>query len=139
MPKHSPKKSGITPANTAKVPSLPHLSAEARSTQGKNLRNKAPRSAHAQWHALKNRLDPVEILSASNVGRIESLVPIRFRRMAQSPFAFYRGAAAIMASDLAQTPASGLYVQACGDAHLMNFGGFATPERNIVFDINDLD
>ena len=139
MPKHSPKKSDITPANTSKLPSLPHLSAEARATQGKSLRNKVPRSAHAQWHALKNRPDPVEILSASNVGRIEHLVPIRFGRMVQSPFAFYRGAAAIMASDLAQTPASGLYVQACGDAHLMNFGGFATPERNIIFDINDLD
>jgi hypothetical protein len=106
MRKSSPKKSGITSANTPKVPSLPHLSAEARATQGKSLRNKAPRSAHAQWHALKNRPDPVEILSASNVGRIESLVPIRFGRMAQSPFAFYRGAAAIMASDLAQTPDS---------------------------------
>ena len=77
--------------------------------------------------------------SESNEGRIPELIPIRFSRMAQSPFAFYRGAAAVMAADLASTPTSGLRVQACGDAHLMNFGGFATPERNIFFDINDFD
>lgn len=124
---------------TPETPSLPYLSAEKRARQGKNLRDKAPRSAHAQWHAPKNRPDPVKTLSASNAGRIEHLIPIRFGRMSQSPFAFYKGAAAIMASDLAQTPTSGIYVQACGDAHLMNFGGFATPERNIIFDINDLD
>jgi uncharacterized protein (DUF2252 family) len=134
-----PALGSVPPVETLEAPSLPYLSAEARATQGKSLRNKTPRSAHAQWHASKNRPDPVETLSASNAGRIEHLVPIRFGRMAQSPFAFYRGAAAIMASDLANTPTSGLYVQACGDAHLMNFGGFATPERNIVFDINDLD
>lgn len=139
MPKNSSQKPDIKPAKHSKTPSLPYLSAEARAIQGKNLRNKAPRRAQAQWHAPKNRRDPVEILSASNAGRIEHLVPIRFGRMSQSPFAFYRGAAAIMASDLAKTPTSSLYVQACGDAHLMNFGGFATPERNIVFDINDLD
>jgi hypothetical protein len=78
MPKNASKESDITSANTSKLPSLPHLSAEARAAQGKSLRNKAPRSAHAQWHALKNRPDPVEILSASNVGLIEHLVPIRF-------------------------------------------------------------
>ena len=142
MPKNSSQESDIKPAPSVKAsetPSLPYLTAEARASQGKSLRNKAPRSAHAQWYAPENRQDPVEILSASNAGRIEHLVPIRFGRMAQSPFAFYRGAAAIMAADLAQSPTSGLYVQACGDAHLMNFGGFATPERNVVFDINDLD
>ena len=139
MAKNSPQKSVLKSTQAPKTPSLPHLSAEERATEGKSLRNKAPRSAHAEWHAPKNRPDPVEILSASNAGRIEHLVPVRFGRMSQSPFAFYRGAAAIMASDLAKTPATGLYVQACGDAHLMNFGGFATPERNIVFDINDLD
>ena len=78
-------------------------------------------------------------MSESNEGRLPNLIPIRFGRMMQSPFAFYRGSAALMVSDLAATPRSGLTVQACGDAHLMNFGGFATPERNIVFDINDLD
>jgi uncharacterized protein (DUF2252 family) len=70
---------------------------------------------------------------------VPQLIPIRFGRMAQSPFAFFRGSAALMAADLASTPASGLRVQACGDAHLMNFGGFATPERNVIFDVNDLD
>lgn len=139
MPKSSSQKPAIKPVKTPETSAIPYLSAEERATQGKSLRNKAPRSAHAQWHAPKNRRDPVETLSASNAGRIEHLIPIRFGRMSQSPFAFYRGAAAIMASDLAQTPTSGIYVQACGDAHLMNFGGFATPERNIVFDINDLD
>lgn len=119
--------------------SLPQLSAEERALQGRNLRKKVPRRAHAGWLAPKNRRDPTDILFESNAGRIEHLIPIRFGRMSQSPFAFYRGAAAIMAHDLAQTPTSGITVQACGDAHLMNFGGFATPERNIVFDINDLD
>jgi uncharacterized protein (DUF2252 family) len=142
MAKNSSQNQALKPdpsIKTSATLSLPYLSAEERATQGKSLRNKAPRSAHAQWQASKNRPDPVETLCASNAGRIEHLIPIRFGRMAQSPFAFYRGAAAIMASDLAQTPTSGLNVQACGDAHLMNFGGFATPERNIVFDINDLD
>jgi uncharacterized protein (DUF2252 family) len=80
-----------------------------------------------------------EVLTASNEGRMPELVPIRFGRMLQSPFTFYRGSAAIMAADLASTPNSGLRVQACGDAHLLNFGGFATPERQVVFDVNDLD
>lgn len=139
MPKNSPQKPVLESVKSAASTSQFYQSAEERATQGKSLRNETPRSAHSQWHAPKNRPDPVDILSASNAGRIEHLIPIRFGRMSQSPFAFYRGAAAIMASDLAQTPTSGLYVQACGDAHLMNFGGFATPERNVVFDINDLD
>jgi uncharacterized protein (DUF2252 family) len=139
MAKHSPQKPVLKPAKAPETPAMAYRNAEERAAQGKSLRNKAPRSGHAGWHAPKHRPDPVETLSASNAGRIEHLVPIRFGRMSQSPFAFYRGAAAIMASDLAQTPTSGIYVQACGDAHLMNFGGFATPERNIVFDINDLD
>ena len=97
------------------------------------------RDAHAGWKTPKHRRDPVALLSESNAGRLADLIPIRFGRMGASPFAFYRGSAALMAADLATTPTSGLRVQACGDAHLMNFGGFATPERNIVFDINDLD
>ncbi|MGA8586884.1 MAG: DUF2252 domain-containing protein [Roseiarcus sp.] len=106
---------------------------------GKALRDATPRAAHGGWKSPKNRRDPIELLRESNQGRISALIPIRFGRMAQSPFAFYRGAAAVMAADLASTPGSGLRVQACGDAHLMNFGGFATPERNIFFDINDFD
>ena len=116
-----------------------YLTADERRAKGKALRRAAPRQDHAAWELPKGRRDPVELLSELNEGRLPELVPIRFGRMMQSPFAFYRGSAALMASDLASTPKSGLMVQACGDAHLMNFGGFATPERNIVFDINDLD
>jgi uncharacterized protein (DUF2252 family) len=97
------------------------------------------RAAHSEWQAAPERPDPIALLQASNKGRMPALVPVRFGRMAASPFAFYRGAAALMAADLATTPATGIRVQACGDAHLMNFGGFATPERNVIFDINDLD
>ena len=121
------------------VQNAPDLTVKERAIQGKALREHAPRSSQAGWQPPKNRQNPVDILCASNVGRIQALIPIRFGRMSQSPFAFYRGAAALMAADLAITPSSGLRVQACGDAHLMNFGGFGTPERNIVFDINDLD
>ena len=116
-----------------------HHSPAERRAHGKSLRNKVAREAHGGWKAPKDRRDPVEIVTASNEGRQEHLVPIRHGRMLQSPFAFYRGTAALMASDLARTPVSGLRVQACGDAHLMNFGGFATPERGIIFDVNDLD
>lgn len=117
----------------------PYLSADERAAQGKALRDAAPRTSHAGWMPYKGRRDPVELLSASNQGRVPALIPIRFGRMSASPFAFYRGSAALMAADLAHTPTSGIRVQACGDAHLMNFGGFATPERNVIFDINDLD
>ena len=115
------------------------LTIDERRALGRELREQAPRESHAEWKPAAGRADPVVLLEASNEGRITTLVPMRFGRMSTSPFAFYRGAAALMAADLATTPASGIRVQACGDAHLMNFGGFATPERNIVFDINDLD
>ena len=118
---------------------IPYLSAEERRAKGKALRDRVPRASQAGWKPPKGRRDPIEILMESNAGRLESLIPIRFGRMSASPFAFYRGSAALMAADLATTPASGIRVQACGDAHLMNFGAFATPERNVVFDINDLD
>lgn len=110
-----------------------------RRAQGKALRTNVPRTAHAGWKAPKNRRDPIDLLVAANEGRIAELIPVRFGRMMQSPFTFYRGAAMVMAADLAHTAQSGLHVQACGDAHLLNFGGFATPERKVVFDINDLD
>jgi uncharacterized protein (DUF2252 family) len=116
-----------------------HPSADQRRAKGRVLRDATPRVAHAEWRPAAGRPDPVALLQASNEGRIPALVPVRFGRMSASPFAFYRGAAALMAADLATTPNSGVHVQACGDAHLMNFGGFATPERNIIFDINDLD
>ena len=98
-----------------------------------------PRSRQAAWDAPADRPDPVALLEEQGKNRLAELLPIRYGRMLASPFAFYRGAAAIMASDLAHTPNSGLHVQLCGDAHLANFGGFASPERDLVFDINDFD
>ncbi|SEB18954.1 DUF2252 domain-containing protein [Variovorax sp. YR216] len=112
---------------------------EDRFAAGKTLREKCAREAHAGWKAPADRRDPVDLLVESSAGRLPQLIPIRYGRMTLSPFTFYRGAAAIMAADLARTPSSGIRVQACGDCHLMNFGGFATPERHIVFDINDFD
>lgn len=103
------------------------------------MREQVSRAAHREWKPRKDRRDPIDILHESNNGRLPDLVPIRFGRMMQSPFAFYRGSAAVMAADLATTPTSGIRVQACGDAHLSNFGGFATPERRVIFDINDFD
>jgi uncharacterized protein (DUF2252 family) len=112
---------------------------EERMAAGKALRAKVPRATHAKLAIPRKGRDVVAMLEASNRGRVPSLVPIRYGRMLHSPFAFLRGSASIMAFDLAKTPASGIRVQACGDAHLMNFGGFATPERNLVFDVNDFD
>jgi uncharacterized protein (DUF2252 family) len=117
----------------------PYQSVDERRAKGKALRDKVPRASQAGWKPQNGRRDPVEVVRESNAGRVENLIPIRFGRMSASPFAFYRGAAALMAADLATTPTSGIRVQACGDAHLMNFGGFATPERNVIFDINDFD
>jgi uncharacterized protein (DUF2252 family) len=116
-----------------------YRSASERRAEGRALRDDVPREAHGGWKPAKGRRQPVELLLETNQGRMPQLVPIRHGRMVQSPFAFYRGSAGLMAADLADTPRSGLRVQACGDAHLMNFGGFATPERNFIFDINDLD
>ncbi len=110
-----------------------------RIAAGKALRDVCPRTAHARWTARPRRDDPVAILIENSRGRLKNLLPIRYGRMMADPFAFYRGAAALMASDLSTTPSTGLTVQACGDAHLLNFGGFATPERHIVFDLNDFD
>lgn len=106
---------------------------------GKSLRDKCPRHDHAVWQAGDKRATPISLMKKSNKGRIPELVPIRHGRMLQSPFTFYRGAALNMAADLAGTPATGIRVQACGDCHLMNFGAYATPERRVIFDINDLD
>ena len=106
---------------------------------GKALRDECPRSSHADWTPSQHRRDAVELMESSNAGRIPDLIPIRHGRMLRSPFTFYRGAALNMAADLSETPATGIRVQACGDAHLMNFGAFATPERRLNFDINDLD
>src|SRR6266700_4076714 len=110
-----------------------------RYAAGKALRSKAPRSSHAEWAPDPERPDPISILEESNKTRLEHLVPIRFGRMSLSAFTFYRGTADIMANDLAKTPVSGIQAQLCGDAHLSNFGVFASPERQQVFDVNDFD
>src|SRR3954453_15581499 len=99
--------------------------------EGKRLRDKCPRQSHAVWRVPEHRPDPLFLLKESSKGRIPQLIPIRYGRMMQSPFTFYRGAAQNMAADLATTPVSGLRVQACGDAHLCNFGAFGTPERRV--------
>ncbi len=114
-------------------------SSKERRARGKALREKKPIESHARWKPHANRPDPLEIVAANNVGRQEHLVPLRMGRMAASPFAFLRGSAAVMAWDLAQTPVSGLQVVVCGDAHLNNFGLFGTPQRTVVFDLNDFD
>ncbi len=115
------------------------LSRAERAAAGKAMRDKLPRARHSWWKDGKSRPDPIEILRKSDTDRLKELVPIRYGRMLQSPFTFYRGSAAVMAADLAKAPTTGLTVQSCGDCHLANFGGFATPERNIIFDINDFD
>jgi uncharacterized protein (DUF2252 family) len=115
------------------------ISPADRAVAGKALRDRLPRELQGGWKEFKGRANPIDILHKSDAGRMKELVPIRYGRMLQSPFAFFRGAAGVMAADLARTPNTDLKVQACGDCHLMNFGGFATPERNIIFDINDFD
>src|SRR5512139_624397 len=116
-----------------------HLSQKERYAAGKALRKACPRESHAVWKAPSNRRDPVEMVLAAEKGRLPELLPLRHGRMVRSAFTFYRGSALSMAADLASTPSSGVHVQCCGDAHLSNFGGFATPERKIIFAINDLD
>src|SRR3954470_24768200 len=110
-----------------------------RAERGKALRSETPRSSHGDWAPASKRPDPIALLEEQSASRVPELVPIRYGRMAVSSFTFYRGAAGVMASDLANTPRSGLQVQLCGDAHLSNFGGFASPERDLVFDLNDFD
>ena len=112
---------------------------EERAAHGRKAREIVPRSRHGEWAPPPDRTDPLEILALQATTRVPDLVPIRYGRMAASPFAFYRGAAAVMASDLACNEHSHLDVQLCGDAHLVNFGGFASPERDMIFDVNDFD
>src|SRR5262249_53382624 len=110
-----------------------------RLAQGKLLRQRAARPSHGIWKPAEDRPDPVAMLIESSRGRLKSLMPIRYARMLTSPFAFFRGSARAMAFDLASTPMSSLSVQLCGDCHLGNFGGFATPERRLIFDLMDFD
>jgi uncharacterized protein (DUF2252 family) len=115
-----------------------HFTVDERAARGRAARAETPRTSHASLEPAADR-DPLALLDADNEGRVPELIPIRYGRMLVSPFAFYRGAAAVMAHDLASTPRAGLNVQLCGDAHLANFGGFASPERAMVFDLNDFD
>jgi len=128
-----------TPSQRAKPSAVVHLSAAERAQRGKVARAEVPRASHAGFEPSSTRPDPIGLLEEQAASRVAELVPIRYGRMLVSPFAFYRGAALIMASDLATTPRSGLMVQACGDAHMSNFGVFASAERNLVFDVNDFD
>ena len=125
------------PANRAKA--VETATADERAAAGKAAREKASRASHGEWEPAARRRDPVKVLEDQAKSRVQELVPIRYGRMLASPFTFYRGAAAIMAMDLAKTPDSGLRVQACGDAHLSNFGVFAAPDRRLVLDVNDFD
>ena len=126
---------GVLPVTQA----VEHQSMAARVQAGKDGRAKAPRSSHGEFRPAADRPDPVSLLERQATTRVPELVPIRYGRMLVSPFTFFRGAALIMASDLATTPRSGIRVQVCGDAHLSNFGLFASPERSLMFDVNDFD
>ena len=146
----STKSTGPAPRRVAKQPTTPrsksngngrvaHLSVADRAAVGKAARAEVPRGVHGEWAPPMDRRDPVELLEEQAASRVPELVPIRYGRMLVSPFTFYRGAAYLMAADLAGVPRTGLSVQLCGDAHLSNFGGFAAPDRRLVFDINDFD
>ena len=135
--KHADKDSG--PIKIAEPITVDRRSRTDRKDEGKAMRLAVPLASHAQWKAPSNRRDPIDLLIESSIGREPKLLPIRYGRMMQSPFAFYRGAAAIMAADLAGLPSTGIRVQACGDCHLLNFGSFATPERRQIVSINDFE
>jgi len=116
-----------------------HLSVEQRRARGREARDRTPLDSHTGWAPATDRPDPVALLEEQDATREPDLVPVRHGRMLVSPFTFYRGAAKIMAADLAATPTAGLQVQLCGDAHLSNFGAFASPERDLLFGLNDFD
>src|SRR6201997_1189100 len=122
-----------------RIRQIKHFSVDERQAQGRTARDSTPPSSHAGWSPAVDRPDPVALLEQQDRTREPDLVPVRHGRMMVSPFTFYRGAAKIMAVDLKDTPAAGLRAQLCGDAHLSNFGMFASPERRLVFDLNDFD
>src|SRR3954454_10789476 len=132
------RKNGAPPKRRVAKP-IVHLSVAERIARGKAARAEVPRSSHAEFEPARNRPNPVTLLQRQARTRVPELVPIRYGRMLVSPFTFYRGGALLMAQDLQATPRSGLTVQCCGDAHLSNFGVFASPERALVFDLNDFD
>src|SRR3954471_4005601 len=116
-----------------------HLTRTERAARGKAARAEVPRSSHAGWEPASGRRDPVDVLEQQARSRVPELVPIRYGRMLLSPFTFYRGAAALMAADLAGAPRTRLHVQLCGDAHLSNFGAFLAPDRLLTFGVSDFD
>src|SRR6476469_7008305 len=123
--------------STRSAPKVVHLTEAERSGRGKSAREQSPRASHSTLET--DGRDPVTIVDADSASRVPELVPIRYGRMLVSAFTFYRGAASLMAHDLASTPRTGLNAQLCGDAHVSNFGGFASPSRDLVFDLNDFD
>jgi uncharacterized protein (DUF2252 family) len=125
--------------HNAKRKAAPYSSADERRARGKAARAELPRSAHEEWEPAPNRRDPVDLLEEQAQTRLPELVPLRYGRMLVSPFTFFRGAAYVMAADLADGARTGLFTQLCGDAHLTNFGFFAAPDRRLVFSINDFD
>jgi len=127
------------PRRQPRVAATSYLPPADRASIGRSCRSEAPRTSHAAWEPRADRPDPIALLEEQATKRVRELVPIRYGRMAASPFAFYRGAAYVMASDLSSTPHAGIRVQLCGDAHLANFGGFASAERQLLFDLNDFD
>ena len=131
--------SAVDPDTSPAAPPRQIALAANRIEQGRALRHAAPRISHSRLGISKKGRDVVALIEASNADRMDELIPLRHSRMLESPFAFYRGSSMVQAADLVHTPVSGIMVQACGDAHLMNFGSFATPERDLVFDINDFD
>ena len=137
--RHARGATGGGPGRPPALRKVAHLAPDARSARGRAARNETPRSSHGRWEPSSNRPDPVALLEGQGQSRVAELVPLRYGRMLVSPFTFYRGAALIMADDLAATSRSGLKTQICGDAHLSNFGVFASPERQLMFDINDFD
>src|SRR3954452_25384786 len=134
-----PRANGSTGRRPARGGAVEHLTAAERAARGKAARAEVPRSSHAGWQAPSVRRDPVAIIEEQALTRVPELVPIRHGRMLVSAFTFYRGAAALMAADLAGTARTGLNAQLCGDAHLSNFGAFAAPDRRLTFSVNDFD
>lgn len=133
------RKGDRAPSNGVGGPEPSSTAREARFQQGKELRKACQRSTHGEFILSQRNRDPLALLEDSNEDRLKELLPLRFTRMMESPFAFFRGTAVLQAYDLQGTPSAGIKVQCCGDCHLMNFGEFATPERVLVFDINDFD
>jgi hypothetical protein len=134
-----PRATATPQQRTESGPPISHLTVAERQQRGRDARARVPRSSHALFELWPGRPDPVDLLEKQGESRVPELVPVRYGRMSVNPFTFYRGAALIMASDLATTLNTGIKVQCCGDAHLSNFGAFATPERTLVFDVNDFD